>query len=468
MVRLLLATVLALSCVACTHLSPLPQPVAEATVARVDAAPAEREATITVTLSAQRSELEALLRDQLSLPSAPEWQRVSEPDKSPELDIRYEAELLPPQIELQGQTLVLKLQVAYFGALRARVHTPFGWLRVTKGTSWGDAEHRGLIEVDIHTTLALGEDYQLHAQSVLHDVRLTAPPIASLCAGGAFKVCVPAEVAARPIHDELERRIRARVDAGLAQVDQQVRERSSLTRFAQRLWEGLHGTGQALPDGARLSLRPRALSLGFPAMEGDQLVIALGIRAAPLFQGEPAEAVAPLPPLRVESPGPTTIALTWLEPFDAISSGLSAKLSPASGDRPESSPTRLALLGPAASEGRFVVALGLEREGQVRSAYGEASLLAVADSLKLDGLRLTPDSERLLALAKIDQATFLAVASSASYRPSAALDARIQSLRSLIAESLAPLPIDPLAHVQARIVSARAAQGGLLLEAELR
>jgi hypothetical protein len=133
----------------------------------------------------------------------------------------------------------------------------------------------------------------------------------------------------------------------------------------------------------------------------------------------------------------------------------------------EQTPTKIDLIGPAASAGRFILALGLEREGQARTVYGEASLSAVDDSLKLDALSLSADSERLLALAKIDRATFLAAASSASYRPRTSVDARIRSLRALIADGLAPLPIDPLPNVQARIVSARASAGGILVEAEL-
>jgi Domain of unknown function (DUF4403) len=467
--RVILVIALALSWGACTHLPPLPKLAAPIPGARVDAAPAEREATFSVLLSAPLSELEALLRDQLTLPSAPDWQLVTEPGKSPEVEVRYEAELLAPQIAITGQTLVLKLQVAYFGALRARVHTPFGWIRLTKNTRWGDSERRGMIEVEIHSALELGTDYQLRAHSTLEDVKLTAPPIDALCAGGAFKVCVPAEVAAAPIHRELERRIRDKVDAGLARVDEQVAERASLTGFAERMWQHWFTAPVALASGERLQLRPHALFLSPPFIAGDQLAVALSFSASPIFQNEAPSAAPALPPLQVVSPDATLktlVPLTWHEPLAAISTGLSVavRLIPSQDGQ---TPTQIALLGPAPNADRFLVALSLEREGQARTVYGEAALLCEGDSLKLTALSLSADSENLLALAKVERATFLAAASSAAYRPSQALDQRTRSLRALLAESLSPLPIDPLPNIQTRLVSARSAEDGVLLEAEL-
>jgi len=81
-----------------------------------------------------------------------------------------------------GQTLILKLRIAYFGALRARVHTPFGWLRLTKNTKWGDAKRRAQIDVEIHTELELGADYQLRARSSLHALSFSAPRQSWSCA----------------------------------------------------------------------------------------------------------------------------------------------------------------------------------------------------------------------------------------------------------------------------------------------
>jgi hypothetical protein len=464
--RVILVIALALLSSACMHLPPLPQPSAPAPSARVDAPPGTREATFSILLAAPLSELEALLRDQLTLPSAPDWQLVTEPGKSPEVEVRYEAELLAPRIALSGQTLTLKLQVAYFGALRARVHTPFGWVRLSKGTQWGDAERRGIIEVTIQSVIEVGPDYRLHAQSLLQDVKLSAPPIDQLCAGGAFKICIPAEVAARPIHAELERRIRARVEPGLARVDEQVSERASLARVAERMWQHLFSATGALASGEHLRFGAHALMLSYPFLLGDQLAVVLSISAAPVFDNQPAAPATELPPLVVAAPGATFVPLGWLEPFVAINAGLSSavRLLPRTD---EQTPTEIRLLGPAPSESRFLVALGLERAGQKRTVYAECALSFAEDSLKLDALTLSDESERLLALAKIDRATFLAAAGRASYRPRAALDARVRSLRALIADGLSPLPIDPLPNVQARIVSARAAQGGILLEAEL-
>jgi hypothetical protein len=465
--RVILVIVLALSCAACSHLPPLPVATAPTPSARVEAAPAERAATFSFMLSVPLSELEALLRDQLSLPSAPDWQLVTEPKESPEVEVRYEAELLTPQIAIVGSTLIVKLQIAYFGSLRARVHTPFGWLRLSKGTHWGDRDQRALIELEVHTNLELAADYQLHAQSSLHEVKLAAPPIDQLCAGGAFKVCVPAEVAARPIHAELERRIRSRAESGLAHVDEQVRERASLASAAQRMWERLSAAQPALPSGETLQLRPRAIALSPPFINGDQVALAINLSAAPRFSIEPAPPASPPPSLGVEPPGSTFVPLSWLEPFAAIGEGLSVAAR-AQANEDGQLPTQIELLGPAQSEGRFLLALGLRREGQARKVYGEAELVHAGDQLKLGAINLTADSERLLALAKIDRAAFLAAAGSLAYRPSAALDARTRSLRALIADSLAPLPIDPLASVQPNIVATRSGPGGVWLEVELR
>lgn len=465
--RVILVIGLALSCAACSHLPPLPVVSAPTPSMRVEAPPAERDATFSFMLTVPLSELEALLRDQLSLPSAPDWQLVTEPKESPEVEVRYEAELLPPQIAITGSTLIVKLQVAYFGSLRARVHTPFGWLRLTKGTHWGDRDHRALIEVEVHTNLEVSADYQLHAQSSLHEVKLTAPPIDQLCAGGAFKVCVPAETAARPIHAELERRIRSRAEGGLTHVDEQVRERASLAPAAQRMWDQLSSAGPALASGETLQLRPRAIALSPPFIQGDQVALAINLLAAPRFSSEPAPPASPLPPLVVSLPGSTFVALSWLEPFSAISDGLSAAARAQANDDGQL-PTALELLGPAQSEGRFLLALGLAREGQARKVYGEAELTCTGEQLKLGAVSLTAESERLLALAKIDRATFLGAASGLGYRPSAALDARTRSLRTLLTDSVAPLPIDPLANARPNIVAARSGPGGVWLEAELR
>jgi hypothetical protein len=199
---------------------------------------------------------------------------------------------------------------------------------------------------------------------------------------------------------------------------------------------------------------------------GDQLAVVLGIRATPIFNSEPPTLASALPALSVAEPGATLVPLNWLEPLATVSAGLSnaVQLTPSDDGQ---TPTKIELLGPAVSEGRFLVALGLSREGQTRTAYGEAALALEADKLRLDALSLTPDSEQLLTLAKVDKESFLKAASAASYRPSAALDARIRSFRALIADSLAPLPIDPLPNAQARLVSARAAGNVLWLEAEL-
>jgi hypothetical protein len=168
----------------------------------------------------------------------------------------------------------------------------------------------------------------------------------------------------------------------------------------------------------------------------------------------------------VAEPGATLVPLNWLESLPTVSAGLSTAVRLAPSDDGKT-PTKIDLLGPAASEGRFLVALGLEREGQARTAYGEGTLALAGDTLRLDALTLTPESEQLLSLAKVDKEIFLSAASAASYRPSAALDARVRSLRALIADSLAPLPIDPLPNAQTRLVAARAAGNLLWLEAEI-
>lgn len=462
-----IALLLALSLGACAELPPLPVLSPPAAVPRLDQAPQIPEATFSLTLSAPLSELAALLRDQLTLPSAPDWQLVTQPKASPEVEVRYEAELLEPEIAIAGQTLILKLRVAYFGALRARVHTPFGWLRLTKNSKWGDAERRAQIEVEIHTELELGADYQLRPRSSLHALSFSAPPIDKLCAGGSFKICVPAETAAGPIHAELERRIRPRAESALTRVDQLVSERASLAAAAERMWRRLNAPGPALGSGESPQLRPRALSISPPFVAGDQASVVLNIFASPIFTREPPAPSPPLPALSVAAPSATVVPLDWIESVAALNQGLTRALrAQASGE--EGLPTKLTLLGPAAGTGRYLFALELARAGQVRSVYAEATLLPAGDQLKLDAVSLTPESAQLLALAKVDAATFTAAICSVGYRPSAALAERVNGLRGLLSESIAPLPIAVLSDVRPTLVSVHSANEGLWLHAELR
>lgn len=466
--RVSLVALLAVLSAACSHLPPLPQPVAPLPAVRIDPPLPPREANFALSLAVPVSELVSLLRDQLTLPSAPDWQLVTAPGKSPEVEIRYEAELLPPQIALQANTVSLSLQVAYFGSFRARLHTPFGWVRLTKNTKWGDAERRGLIEVQIQAALELSPDYRVHSQSTLHEVKLTAPPIDELCAGGAFKVCVPAETAAGPIHRELERRVRERVEAGLRKVDEQVAERASLTRLAQHMWEQLSGSSRTLPSGETLRFDPRTLSLSYPLLVADQIMIILNIGAVPTFQSGAGGPSTALPPLVVAAPGSTRVPLSWVEPLGAISAGLTQAVRLAAADS-EQVPTQIELLGPASEASRWLVALKLAREGQERTVFGHAALgFPGGDALKLSEITLTRDSEDLLSLARIERSAFLSAAEGALYRPSAALNSRVAALRGALADSVAPFPVDPLPNAQVQLLSARAAQGGVLLEVELR
>lgn len=434
------------------HRQPLPVLSVPAITERSEVVPAAPLSTLTIALSVPLAALQELAQQRLQIPGEADWRTVTGDGESPELGIRYQAELATPLLRSEGQTLRTSLPFRYHGSFRARAKTPFGWIWLTKNTRWGSREQPGTIELMISSQLSVDGNWQLSAHSTLTDVALTAPDVDKLCAGKVFKVCVPVEMVRERVHRELEQQVRARAEPGLAELDAQLPARVDLPALARDVWQRL-SAGLA-KNGETLGLAPEGMSLGAPTVMEDAVVAELRIWGRPRWSREPLPAASPLPPPTELGQGSNDLHFTVMASLDELSQGLSVGLAGAAQTGADYRLSTVQLLGPAASAQRFLLAITITDGDSSALAYGEASLLIDGQSVGLSDLQLFADSQPLLAAAGYSPAALVATFSALRHSLTPQLDDRLNGLRNLLASSVLPWPVSPLAGVKATLQAA--------------
>jgi hypothetical protein len=456
-----LALLLALP-LACARPQPLPQLVAPAVVPREDPLPAPAASTLRIPVGIPLADLQELLREHLTLPSLDDYQIVSDEGQSPEVAIRYTAELLPPEFSSEGEVLHVRVPIAYHGSFRARAKTPFGWVWLTKGTDWGNPKAQGRIDVSLDVRVGVGGDWTLSTTSALRELRFTAPPVEKVCTRGLFKLCVPAEWVAERVHQELDRRVRERVERGLAEADAQARERVNLAGVAAQVWTRLQGAQRMPSTGEPLYVAPEQLGVTPPEVRGDALVSDVRVWCRPGSTAPVPSALAA--PAGGDFPGDH---VEWLSRATYAELQTAFNVAVASGPRLPSGQrvTGLSLLGTAPEPGRWLLGIALV-DGAERhfTLYGAATLHADGSALHVDDLMLLPDSERLAATAKLlsrDLQASLAQAVHIELLP--VLDAHVGALRAALSEAISPWPTYVLAEARVQLLGVFAAGGGMAL-----
>jgi hypothetical protein len=338
-----------------------------------------------------------VLRQKVTLPSVAEWSQVTPPGDSPEISVRYQADLGDPAVAASGMRVRTTLPIHYFGAFRARARTPFGWLWLTKDTPWGTSARRGTIEVQVDTLFSVSPDWRLGVRSSLADLRLKAPPVEKLCTSGVFKVCVPAEWVRERVHREIDRQVRAQASRGLAEADAQISSGLDLARLVNVVWERLHAE---VPEerGETLAIAPRGLALGPAMVRGDSLLLELVIWSQPQWAVAHHQAPTALP-------SATQLAATGRDEhldipvsLAALSERMTKGLRAAApGTREVAS--ELKLLGPADEPGRWLIGLVLAEPYASRLVYGDATLALEGADLGLGDPHWSSASHGLLVAA---------------------------------------------------------------------
>ncbi|MFM2419997.1 MAG: hypothetical protein RL385_4720 [Pseudomonadota bacterium] len=447
---------------ACARPQPLPQLVAPAVVPRADPLPEIGVSTLRIPVGMPIADLQQLLREHLTLPNLDDYQVVSDAGQSPEVAIRYAAELLPPELSSEGDVLHVQVPIAYYGSFRARAKTPFGWVWLTKGTHWGTPEAQGRIDVSLDVRVGVGGDWTLSSASELRALRFTAPPVEKVCTGGLFKVCVPAEWVAERVHQELDRRVRERVERGLAEVDAQARERVNLSGLASQVWARLQAAQSMAGMGEALYVAPEQLGISPPEVRADALVSDLRVWCRPGF-APPAQSALPAP-AGAEWPGDH---VEWLSVATLEALQAEFRAAGASGPRLPTGQrvTGFSLLGTASEPGRWLLGIALVDDAERNfTLYGAATLHAEGTALHVDDLLLLPESERLATTAKLrsrDLAESVARAVRVELQP--VLDVHVGALRSALSGAISPWPTYPLAEARVQLVGVFAVAGGMAL-----
>lgn len=450
----------------CRH-QPLPVVQAPTVSAREDALPTPPLSTLVIPLSVPLSALQQLLQERLQLPGEADWRNVTAEGESPEVAIRYQAELAEAQLASAGNVVHTTLPIRYHGSFRARAQTPFGSIWLTKNTRWGSRERPGTIALTISSELSIDGSWQLASHSTLTQVALTAPDVDKLCAGKVFKVCVPVDMVKGRVHRELEQQVRARAEPGLRELDAQVAARVDLPALARAVWQRLQAGLTA--DGETLLLAPEGLALGHPAVTGDAVVAELRVWARPRWSAEGTPVASPLPPPSELGGSANDVHLSLALPFPALSQGLSTGLAALPASARGYRVSALSLIGPAASPQRYLLAIALsDDDDSSATAYGEASLLLEGASVGLSDVQLGTSSEPLLAAAGYPPAELSAQLAQLRQPLAPQLDARLNALRALLASSVSPWPASPLPGVATVLTAAYAGRDGVTFTAVAR
>jgi hypothetical protein len=449
----------------CSH-QPLPAVSAPAIAEREDAVPAAPLSTLIIPLIVPLPLLQQIVQERLQLPGEADWRTVTSEGQSPEIGIRYRAELSTPKITIDGRTVHITLPILYYGSFRARARTPFGSVWLTKNTSWGNRKRPGRIEITVTSELGIDADWQLRSRSSLNRVVLTAPDIDKLCAGKAFKVCVPVDVVKDRVHREIEQRVRALAEPQLRELDAQVAARVDLPALARDVWRRLQAGLST--DGDTLALAPERMSLGDPTVTGDAVIAELRVWGRPRWSVTAPPAAVPLPPPAETSEGVNDAHFTVMSRFSDLSQGLSGGLAslPENGDGYRVSTVKL--VGPAAGAERFVLAVTLSDGDDSSTAYGESSLLLDGSSVGLSETVLSDASSPLLVAAGYTPADLVALLSRLRCPLAPLLEAHLSGLRALLASSISPWPTNPLQGMRATLVAAYATRGGVTFSATAR
>lgn len=465
---LALALFFSVPAAACAHrYASLPVLAVPAQVQRQDVIPSLAPSAMAVPIAIPLAELTQLMRERMVIPDMPDWKQVTESDHSPELSIRYAAELLAPRIASEGQTLRITLPVAYHGSFKARVKTPFGWMWLTKGTNWGDAERRGLIEVEVASQLDISSAWQLTSSTSLVDVRLTPPPISKLCTSGAFKLCVPADMVTERVHRELDARVREKVASGLAEVDAQIAQRVNLPELSRMVWERLQQARAGLSSGETLALAPEQMALSYPVVQGDVLQAELRVWGK-ASTAAPASGAA-LPPPSGNTWSGNDVELHVPVSLPTLSAAFTRALANAPALRSGDKVTRLELLGSSAAHpGDWLLAATLSVEERSFIVYAQGVLTPTAAGQALIDVRLLPESQQLLSAANVNGAELIAQLQVGADL-SALLDERLNAARTLLAQAVAPWPANALEGARAYVHGGYAAgAAGVLLVVKAR
>lgn len=452
---------------ACAHQRPpFPTLAAPAVVFYDNDSPALPTSAMAIPIAVPLAELTQLLRERMVIPDVPDWKQVSD---DPDVSIRYAAELLTPRIASEGQTLRLVLPVAYYGSFKARAKTPFGSMWLTKGSNWGDAERRGLIEVEVASQLDISSTWQLTTSTSLADLRFTAPPISKVCTSGAFKICVPADMVADRVHRELDARVREKAASGLGEVDAQVAQRVDLPRVAQRVWEGLHGARAGLPSGETIALMPEQLAVSYPTVQGDMLVAELRVWGRPTVADATPQAVPPLPP-------PSTTAwagndLNFLARVslptlnDAFTQHARSGEPLSSGHKLD----KLAVLGLMASrQDRWLMAATFVVDEQPFTVYLSGDLLPDGQALRFGNAQVHSESAALIAAAGLTSEQVVQRVNELRGDLSGVLAGYLSAVRLALAQGVAPWPASAFDTAQLSIKWAYTRSGELSLAVNAR
>jgi hypothetical protein len=410
--------------------------------------------------------LQQLVQERLQLPGEAEWRTVTSEGQSPEIGIRYQAELNAVNFAIEGRTVRVTLRILYYGSFRARARTPFGSIWLTKNTSWGSRERPGVIELTMSSDLTIDADWQLHSRSSLTGVALTAPNVDKLCAGKAFKVCVPVDMVKDRVHREIEQRVRALAEPQLPELDAQVAARVDLPAIARGLWRRLQEGLSA--NGDTLALAPERISLGYPAVTGEAVTAELRVWGRPRWSVATSPNATPLPPPAEVDGAANDIHFIVMSRLSDLSQGLSAGLTSLPQNDDDYRVREVKLVGPAAGAGRFVLAITVSDGENSSTAYGETSLLLDGTNVGMREVQLSDASSPLLTAAGYTPADLVALLSQLRCPLASLLEARLSGLRSLLASSISPWPTNPLQGLRLTLEAAYATRGGVTFSATAR
>jgi hypothetical protein len=369
---------------------------------RVDPVPELPASTLSFGLSVDLSQLEPAFIDVLNteLPlRQTDWTRVTAAGANPEVETRMQARVEAATLSVEKGALRVAATVAYWGKARAQVKTPFGKAWLTRGTDWGTERQPGRAHLELELTPQLDAALRLSAKSRLTGLRFEAPAGGPLCGRVVIEVCVSREQAAKQVHAQLERAVRASAPSLLREVDRRLVREVDVAGVVRM---GLSALERPSPgfDGQPLTFEIERVSVGALAGRGKRAQVPVQLVFRPRVGG-PAFATRPV------LQGSTSLTPTSALTFDTqLSFAQLARVCATARPGevvPPNAVEAVTILGASPDSDALLLELSVRRNEGSHALYAVATPSVDRSTLSLKEAQLTQPSRAAAKALRLDE-----------------------------------------------------------------
>lgn len=232
---------------------------------------------IRIPLETVQKELEAVL----PTTDSKDWTKVTDGDDSPFAEIKYKLWRDPIDLKLEEHTFHVTVPVRYAATIRAQVKNPLNndWMWIAKDETWGTTQDPQRITAHFEARVRIEDDFRVKSEIKLVKLQHGDPPSGKICKNAGIEICVTKESIAPKVRDGIDKRIEPKLKKALEKLDAQLERYLDLEKRAAKVW----GTIQkpqllAGTKDAWLVVRPTAVGVGWPVLDGSDVRVDLAIQ----------------------------------------------------------------------------------------------------------------------------------------------------------------------------------------------